>query len=146
MAAWLRFAKLNLNKPQDFRNNAVWTDETRIKMFGHNAQQHVRREYQHEQLIPTHKRGSGGVMIWACFAATRPRKFSVTESTVNSLVYQSIPQSNVRPFVSQLKFGSNWVIARAMIPNTANLQSTVSEKEKNQGVAIVQSKSRPQPD
>ena len=37
-----RFAKLNLNKPQDFWNNVLWTDETEVEMFGYNAQRQVR--------------------------------------------------------------------------------------------------------
>jgi len=77
MAAQLRFAKLHLNKPQDFFwNNELWTDETKEKIFGHNTQQHVWRKpntaYQHKHLIPTVKHGGGRLMIWACSAATGP--------------------------------------------------------------------------
>ena len=36
-----RFAKLHLNKAQDFWNNVLWTDQTKVEMFAHNAQQHV---------------------------------------------------------------------------------------------------------
>lgn len=31
--AWLGFAKLHVNKPQDFRNNIVWTDEINVEML-----------------------------------------------------------------------------------------------------------------
>jgi len=43
MVAWFRSAKLNLNKPQDFWHNVLWTDETKVEMFGdvHNAQYHA---------------------------------------------------------------------------------------------------------
>jgi len=37
MAALHRFAKLHLNKPQDFWNSFLWTNETKVEMFGHNA-------------------------------------------------------------------------------------------------------------
>lgn len=30
--------KLHLNKPQDFWNILLWKDETKVEMFGHNAQ------------------------------------------------------------------------------------------------------------
>jgi len=33
MAAQLRFAKLHLNKAQDFWNNVLWTDQTKVEMF-----------------------------------------------------------------------------------------------------------------
>jgi len=41
MAARLRFANLHLNNSQDFLNNVLWTDETKVEIFGHNAQSHV---------------------------------------------------------------------------------------------------------
>ena len=54
-----RFVKLRLNKLKDLWNNVLWTDETKVEMFGHNAQQHVWRKpntaYQHKHLIPTVK-------------------------------------------------------------------------------------------
>jgi len=60
----------------------------------HNAQQHVWRKpntaYQHKHLTPTVKHGGGGLMIWACFAATGPGHLAVIESTMNSSGYQSI--------------------------------------------------------
>lgn len=37
-AAQLRFPKLHLNKLKDVWNNVLWTDETRVEMFGHNAE------------------------------------------------------------------------------------------------------------
>ena len=92
MAAQLRFAKLHLNKPQDFWNNVLWTDQTKVEMFGHNAQQHVWRKlntiYQHKHLIPTVT--GGGLMIWTCSAATGPGHLAVIESTMNSFVFQAI--------------------------------------------------------
>jgi len=71
---------LHLNKPQDFWNNVLWI--SKVEMFGHNAQQHVWRKpdraYQHKHLIPAVKHGGGGLMIWAYFAAARPRQLAVT--------------------------------------------------------------------
>jgi len=76
MAAQLMFAKVHLNKPQDFWNNVLRTEQTKVEMVDHNAQQHVWRKltntaYQHKHLIQTVKHGEGGLMIWACSAATR---------------------------------------------------------------------------
>ena len=101
MAAQLRFVKLHLNKAQDFWNNVLWTEQSKVEMFGHNAQQHVWRKpntaYQHKHLIPTVMHGGGGLMIWACFTATGPEHLAVIESTMNSSVYQNILESTVRP-------------------------------------------------
>ena len=46
-AAWLMFAKMHLDKPQDFWNNVLWTDKTGVEMFGHNAHCHVWRTVKH---------------------------------------------------------------------------------------------------
>jgi len=32
-----QLGKLHLNKPQDFWNNVLWTNETKVKMLGHNS-------------------------------------------------------------------------------------------------------------
>ena len=105
MTEQLRFVKLHLNKPQDFWNNVLWTDQTKVEMFGHNAQQHVWRKpnttYQHKHLIPTVKHGGGGLMMWACSTTTRPGHLAVIESIMNSSGYQSILESDVR----QIKLG-----------------------------------------
>lgn len=37
MAAQLRVAKLYLNKPQDFWNNVLWTEDTKVMSTGHNT-------------------------------------------------------------------------------------------------------------
>ena len=104
---WL--ARLNLNKPQHLCNNVLWTVKTKVEMFAHNAQQHIRWKpntaYQHKHLIPTVKHGGGGLMIRACFTATGPQHLAVLKSTMNSSLYQRIPDSDVGPSVWQLKFG-----------------------------------------
>lgn len=35
------FAKLRLNKSQDFWNNLLRTDETKVEPFGHHAPRHI---------------------------------------------------------------------------------------------------------
>jgi len=91
MAAQLMFAKLHLNKPQDFWNNVLWT---KVEMFGHNTQQYVwtkpKTAYQHTHLIPTVKHSGGGLIIWVCSAATGPGHLAIIKSTLSSPLYQSI--------------------------------------------------------
>ena len=74
-AAQLRLAKSPLNKPQDFWNNVFCKDYTKMGMVGFNAQHNIQRKpntvYQHKHLKTTVKHSGGGLMMWACFAATR---------------------------------------------------------------------------
>lgn len=80
---------LHLNKPQDFWKNVLWTVETEVKMFEHNAQCHVwekpNTECQQIYLIPTVNH-SGGVIILACFGATGHGHLAVIRATMHSSV------------------------------------------------------------
>lgn len=51
----------------------------------------------------------------------------------------------MKTFVQQLKLGPNWVIQQDNDPQT-QIYNRRAEKEKNQDVALVESKLRPQPD
>ncbi|KAK3550047.1 hypothetical protein QTP86_019146 [Hemibagrus guttatus] len=78
--ARLSFARKHLDDPQDFWENTLWTDETKI------------------------------VMVWGCFAASGPGRLAVINGTMNSAVYQKILKENVRPSVSDLKLKRTWVL------------------------------------
>ena len=137
MAAQLRFAKLHLNKPQDFWNNVLWTDDTEVEMFGHNPQQHVWRKpntvHQHKHPMPTVKCGGGGVNNWACFAATGPGHLALSETC----------QAICLTVKAWLKLGH----ATRQWPQTEQqIYKRMDIKEKNQAVAMLQSKFRPRPD
>ena len=60
MTAHLEFAKRHLKYSQIMRNNILWSDETKIELFGLNAKRHVRRK---PGTIPTVKHG-GDVFQW----------------------------------------------------------------------------------
>ncbi|KAI3375334.1 hypothetical protein L3Q82_021827 [Scortum barcoo] len=44
MAAHLEFAKMHLKDSQTMRNKILWSDETKIELFGVNARRHVWRK------------------------------------------------------------------------------------------------------
>lgn len=66
----------------DFLNNVPWTDETKVKMFGDNAQLQVCTDTLClifvKCLIPPVKH-SGGGMSWGCFTAIGPGYPAVIE-------------------------------------------------------------------
>ena len=48
------------------RNKILWSDETKIELFGLNAKRHVWRK---PGTIPTVTHGGGSSMLWGCFSA-----------------------------------------------------------------------------
>ena len=73
----------------------MWTDETKIELFGKNPQHYTWRRKgaaYHENIIPTVKYGGAKLMIWACFAASGPGQLGIIEMKMNSQIYQTILQ------------------------------------------------------
>ena len=66
--ARLKFAKEHLDDPEE----AMWSDETKIELFGINSTRRVWRkrnaEYNPKNTIPTVKYGGGNLMLWGCFS------------------------------------------------------------------------------
>jgi hypothetical protein len=63
--ARMEFAKRYLKDSQTMRNKILWSDETKIEIFGLNAKHHVWRK---PGTVPTVKHGSGSIMHWVCFS------------------------------------------------------------------------------
>ena len=111
--ARLNFAKSHLDKPDDYWNHILWSDETKIELFGRNENRYVWRTegsaFQEQNIIPTVKHGGGSIMVWGCFAASGPGQLANVEGIMNSKKYQEILQDNVRPSVTSLKLGRRWL-------------------------------------
>ncbi|KAG2466638.1 TCB1 transposase, partial [Polypterus senegalus] len=137
MAAHLEFAKRHLKDSQTMRNKILWSDETKIELFGVNARRHVWRKpgtaHHQASTIPTVKHvkyGGGSVMVWGCFAASGPGRLAVIDGTMNSTVYQKILKENVRPSVRQLKLKRSWVLQQDNDPKHTS-KSTSEWLKKN---------------
>ncbi|KAG2457775.1 TCB1 transposase, partial [Polypterus senegalus] len=137
MAAHLEFAKWHLKDSQTMRNKILWSDETKIELFGVNARRHVWRKpgtaHHQANTIPTVKHGGGSimlVMVWGCFAASGPGRLAVIDGTMNSTAYQKILKENVRPSVHQLKLKRSWVLQQENDPKHTS-KSTSEWLKKN---------------
>uniref|UniRef100_A0A3B4X5Q9 Transposase Tc1-like domain-containing protein n=1 Tax=Seriola lalandi dorsalis TaxID=1841481 RepID=A0A3B4X5Q9_SERLL len=120
IAARLKFAKAHIDTPQRYWQNVLWTDETKIELFGKNTQHYIWRRkgtaYRHDNIIPTVKYGGGNLMIWA-----QP---AIIEGKINSQVYQRILQDNLRLSVHQLKLSRKLVMQQDNDPKHQSKSTT----------------------
>lgn len=134
IAACLKFAKEHIDTPQWYWQNVLWTDETKIELFVKNTQHYIwckkGTAYHHENIIPAVKYGGGNIMMWACFAASGPGQLAIIEGKMNSQVYQTILQDNVRMSVRQLKLCRSWVMQQDNDPKHRS-KSTTEWLQKN---------------
>uniref|UniRef100_A0AAZ3Q8F0 Transposase n=1 Tax=Oncorhynchus tshawytscha TaxID=74940 RepID=A0AAZ3Q8F0_ONCTS len=64
--AHLEFAKRHLKTLKTMRNKILWSDETKIELFGLNVKRHTWRK---PGTIPTVNNGGGSIMLSGCFSA-----------------------------------------------------------------------------
>ena len=83
------------------RNKILWSDETKIELFGLNAKHHVWRK---PGTISTVKHGGGSIMLWGCFSAAGTGSLVRIEGKMNGAMYREILVSNC----SRVLGTSNW--------------------------------------
>ena len=69
------------------RNKILWSDETKIELFGLNAKHHVWRK---TGTIPKLKHGAGSIMVWQCLSAARTLRLIRIEGKMNRAKYREI--------------------------------------------------------
>ena len=76
------------------RNKILWSDETKIELFGLNAKSHVRKKagatHHLINTIPTVKNGGGIIMLWESFSAARTGRLVRIKGKMNGAKYRKI--------------------------------------------------------
>ncbi|KAI4902240.1 hypothetical protein NFI96_015028 [Prochilodus magdalenae] len=109
----LKFANDHLNDPEEEWEKVMWSDETKIELFGLNSTRHVWRkkndEYNPKNSIPTVKHGGGNIILWGCFSAKGTGRLHRIVGRMDGAMYREILANNLLPSVRALKMGRGWV-------------------------------------
>ena len=103
--ARLRYAKAHLNKPGLFWNKVLWTDETKVELFGHNKRRYAWRQKNTAFQEKLGKIWWGSIMLWGCVASAGTGNLFKVEGPMDSTQYQQILENNVQESVTKLKLG-----------------------------------------
>ncbi|KAK6308944.1 hypothetical protein J4Q44_G00204070 [Coregonus suidteri] len=111
--ARLKFANDHLDDPEEEWEKVMWSDETKIELFGLNSTRRVWRkkkdEYNPKNTIPTVKHGGGNIILWGCFSAKGTGRLHRIEGRMDGAMYREILANNFLPSVRALKMGRGWV-------------------------------------
>ncbi|KAK3517093.1 hypothetical protein QTP86_004153, partial [Hemibagrus guttatus] len=119
--ARLAFANSHLDKEEDFWFSVLWSDETKIKLFGHNDVAfiwHKKGEaFNPKNTIPSVKHGGGNLMFWGCFSAGGPGNLITVNGTMKKEQYIKILNNNIRQSAEKLGLGHQWTFQHDNDPN-----------------------------
>ncbi len=122
----LKFAADHMDKDKTFWRKVLWSDETKIELFGHNTQQYVWRRkgeaFNPRNTMPTVKHGGGSIMLWGCFAASGTGSLQKVNGIMKKEDYLQILQENLKPSARRLGLGRSWVFQQDNDPKQINNQ------------------------
>ncbi len=101
-----QFAEDNLAKSMNYWNHVLWSNESKVHLFGSDGVQHVWRcpgeEYQENCALPTVKYGGGSIMVWGCMTTTGTGELRFIKGNMDSNMYCDIRKQKMMPSLQKL--------------------------------------------
>lgn len=112
--ARLAYAKEHIDKNAAFWDKIMWSDETKVELFGHNQQRYVWRTkntaHDEKNVVPTVKHGGGSLMFWGCMSSAGTGSLIRVDGRMNAAHYQEILRQGLLPSVKKLKMKRGWIL------------------------------------
>ena len=132
MKSRIEFAKKHMKDSQTMRNKILWSDETKIELFGVNSKRYV---WYLPNTIPTVKHGGGSIMLWGCFSAAGTGPLVAIEGKMNAAKYRDILEENLFQSALDLRLGRRFTFQQDNDPkHTAKI---TKEWLRNNSVTIL---------
>ncbi len=102
----LEFARAHADKDEDYWDSILWSDETKLNVFGTDGFKTVWRrkgeEYKEKCMVPTVKHGGGSVLMWGCMSAAGVGELYFIDGIMNSQMYCFILKEKMLPSLRAL--------------------------------------------
>lgn len=129
----LAFAKKYVNKPNEFWNSVLWSDESKFNLFASDGRTKVWRTpdeaYRLQCLSPTVKHGGGNVMVWGCMAGCGVGNLHFIEGIMNAEMYEGILSTSMIPAAAKL-LGRSYIFQHDNDPKHTAKRVTAFLKKK----------------
>lgn len=100
------FANLYVNKPPEFWERVLFSDESKFCIFGIKGRKFIWRKsgtaFNKENLVPTVKHGGGGIMVWGCMAGNGVGNLVFIDSIMDQFKYLNILKENLKQSAQKL--------------------------------------------
>ncbi|CDQ99897.1 unnamed protein product, partial [Oncorhynchus mykiss] len=94
----LKFATSHLGDTPNMWKKVLWSDESKIELFGNNAIRYVwRKSNTAEHTIPTVKHGGGSIMVWACLSSAGTGKMVKIDGKIDGWSHEIQDHSGRKP-------------------------------------------------
>ena len=94
----------------DFGNRVMFTDESKLNIFGSGGRSKVWRKsntaLDPKNIISTVKHGGGNVMVWGAMASSGVGNLFFIEQNMDRYLYKNILERNLKPSVDKLGLGA----------------------------------------